>query len=132
MISTLERIASSLEGGALSGRLLTNTTLGFADSLALLNLTAAGLIALAVGLPEALVVADLGNVVGGVALRLSWSALDFLVAVCVASRTDVAGTDLEASLNDLPALGAADHDRTICAVALVSTELAVYLRCGDS
>lgn len=49
-------------------RLLTRATFGLANSLAILNLTATGLGALAVGLPDASVIAELGDIVGGVAL----------------------------------------------------------------
>jgi hypothetical protein len=129
-ISRSRRMCDDLAGGELasselSRRLLTGTALSAADSLAILHFAATRLPALAVGLPDAVLIAELGDVSSGVALPLSGVALDFLVAVGVARGTNVTGADLGASLNSLPTLGAAHHDRDVRVVALVGTEVAV-------
>lgn len=89
-ISRFGKIASDAGVGELSGRLLTRSALSLANSPAFFDRATAGFGALAVGLPEAIVVADLGSVVGGVALRISCSTLDCLVAVRITSRSGVA------------------------------------------
>lgn len=108
--SNCGKIESSLKGGDNARRFLTNTTRGLADCLPIFDLAATRLGALAVSLPDPFVVAKLGDVVGGVALGLSWRAFDLLVAVCVASRTNMAGARLVTRLDSVPALDSAQHD----------------------
>jgi hypothetical protein len=106
---------------------LLTATLGLADSLAILDLTAAELRALAVGFPDALVVTSLRDVESGVALGISGGALGLLVAGSVASSTNLAGTFGSACLRSEPAIIAADQDLTVGGVAIVVAELAVDL-----
>lgn len=110
VMSRIRPIAGGLESRAPGGWLQTRTTVSFADGFAILNLAAAGFGALAVGLPETLAVAELGDVFGGIALRLSWSTLDFLVAVGVACRFLVAGTGPRAILSYFPTASATHYN----------------------
>lgn len=111
IVTTLGSISTNLGRPALVGRFQTWTTLAFADSFATLDLAAAGLGALEVDFPETIVVADSGGVIGGVTLSLCLGTLDFLVAMSVTSRPDMAGTVLGAGLDHFPTSSAAKHDR---------------------
>lgn len=109
----------------LDRRLLTRAALSLALSLAVLDLTAAGLGALPVSLPETLVVAGLGDVVGSIALRFARRALDLLLAVGDASRPNAAGISPGTIFGNLPALSTTYHDFSAGIVASVGTKDAV-------
>lgn len=122
----VRNIAGDVDRGVLGRRLLTSITVGFADSLTNLNLAAAGTGAFAVGLSEALVVASLSDVIGGIALGLAWGTLDLLVTVGITSGPNVTGNGFGASLGNLIAPSAAYHNLSACIVELVGTKLTVH------
>lgn len=122
IVPELGKISKIVGGGVRRRRFHASTALGLARSLSIATLAAARLGALPVCLPEAFAVADLGDIVGCVAPRLSRGAFDLLVAVSVTGRTDVAGTGLVTSLDGLPSMAAAQHYCSVRSVTLVCTE----------
>jgi hypothetical protein len=128
--ATISRLRNT--GGSLARResggwgLFSRSTLGLADSLAISDLAAAKLGALAVDLPNALLIAELRDVFGCIALPFSGTTIDLLVTVCVTSSTDVTGTILVARLDSLPTVSATNHNRGVPVVALVPSEVTFH------